>query len=381
MGQRSIKKSAEKTRRFVFTALHRQRVVVLTQNDTFFTIQKGVRFGNLNAQVEKEMPNSKLVKTEIDDEVASLTANGFKELSESEYNLFVERLCISCADDDMRGYPETLEKGKEDGDATLGQKAVQVLLANTELKNCKTLELMLPPSDIIQTIEILSENKSVLGIETLVLKAAFSSDKNAPNEQCSENGQFDCCNTECDEGEAHYNDLPCDCVAAAFPKIKRLILIGGCWNLKGEQLESLEELKAGEMLTPSLRLDKLKKLKYERSLFYSSIESDGDFKPLFPAALLAARCPKLQVFDFDADGDIEILEDILTSPLIDRLTSLKIGTFDRSDLEKIYLLFTRFTDKLSRLENLTVALESGSLKKAEVDRLTAFPIPLNLEFE
>lgn len=406
MAQRSNKKSAVQTRRFVFSALNRQRAVVFTQNGKSVTIQKGVRFGNLNPPLQKELPTEQLAAKEVDDEAANLTAKGFKELNESEYKLFIERLRISCADDDLRGFPESSEEenalsertegcglesdGQSNGGGqdcadtedsvavSLGQRAVQVLLANTELKSCKTLEFILPPSDIIQALKSIADKKSGLNIETLVLKAARPSDKNSPEEQDSENAY------NCDSdyaAEENWTDLPCDCLSAAFPKIKRLILIGGTWELEGEDFKSLEELEAEEMPTPSIRLDKLKRLKYGRSLFYSNIESDSDFKPLSPASLLAERCPKLQALDFDADGNVEILEDILTSPLIDRLISLKIGTFDSSALDKIYLLFTRFTDRLSKLEDVTVILEGDSLKKSKVERLKAFPIPLNIEFE
>lgn len=398
-------------RRFVFSAFSRRRVVVLTQNGKSVTVQKGVRFGNLYPPIEKQSPTEQLAAEEIDEEAASLTDKGFRELNQNEYDLFVEKLRISCTDDDLRRRPESretsdpsggninqsgetchaaidvgLENGEDyanpqaGGSVSPGQRAARILLANTELKNCKTLELILAPSDLNQAIEYIAAQKVRFNIRTLILKTALPLDRSSPEEQESDDLSYSIRgDNDYDDGEDDWACIPCDCFAAAFPKVTHLVLNDGTWRLEGEQWKSLEEIDAFRLLTPTVRLDNLKRLKYGLSSF-AHIESDVDMKPLSPAALLANRCPNLQSLDMDVDGDIDTFADILSSPLLDKITSLKIGIFNSSDLEQIYLLFTRFTAGLSRLESFTLVLEYSSLRKAEIDRLTAFPVPLHIEF-
>lgn len=397
MAQRSSNKAT--VRRFVFSAFDRQRVVTVTKSGKSVIIQRGVRFGNMNPPVEKKSPTEESAELEADNAIENLIDEGFQELSEDAYKTFVHRLCFSCADDDLRRYPiadhaqacDLSDKdiradqnirnasggGTGDGGLIpLGQAAAEAVLANPEIKDCKTLELILPPSDLVYVIKLLSQSKSSLGVEALVLKAVGQADRNGPEEQ--ENKEDKDC--EYDEYEEGWTSLPCDCFADAFPKIKRLSLIGGVWQLEGEQCQSLEEIDAWQMLTPSIRFNNLKRLKYMCTEFDPPIESDCDFKPISPAVQLAVCCPKLESLDIDIMGGVDMLEDILTSRLCERLTSLKIGLFRNCDMEKIFLLFTRFTDRLLYIKDLTLTMEYDSVDKTYIDRLKAFCIPLKLEY-
>lgn len=383
----------DQTRLLAFSALRRQRVVILTRVGKSVITQTGVRFGSMNPPVKKEAATEESAAAEVAQAVEDLSREGFAELGGKAYETFVQRLRFSCFDDDLRRYPSVREQkdvgsgeytpktqdcdcaanGSETENADmipLAQRTAEVILSNTALTGCKTLELILPPLDLDQTVKRLAVSKAALNIETLVLKIAGQSDRNAPEVQESDDSYGD-------TGKGNWVSVPCDCFARAFPKLKRLTLIGGVWRLVGEQCQSLEEIEAGQVLTPSIRLNNLKRLQYKCFGFYTPI-IDGQSKPISPAALLADCCPKLESLSMDITDDLDILEDVLSAPLCNRLASLQIGVI--SDMESLFLLLTRFADRLSHIKELTLILKLDSVEKAQINRLKAFPLPIKLAF-
>lgn len=387
MAQKSNRKIAEEGRWLVFSALGRQRAVRITHSGKSITIQKGVRFGNMDAPVIKQLLTEELAAEEAQSEIENYIDAGFKEFDTS----LASELCFSCADDDMRGYlsaeseggalaamqVDSSEQKKNEGVFTLGQRAADLILSNTELKRCKRLQLFMPQADLEQTIKILSERKASLGIETLILKTARLSDINNPQKQSTERY---CGDDDYDDFDGTWTSVPCDCFINAFPKVQRLQLIGGCWRLEGE-CATIEEIEAERLLTPSIRLKKLKRLKYDCVTFDFPIEEiDTQLQSISSATILAACCPKLESLDINIEGDIDTLEDFLTSPLCRRLTYFRIGAFSGMHAQKLFLLLTRFIAPLSMINDLTLVLEMNHWEKADIDRLKAFPLPLKLEF-
>lgn len=400
MAIKGSKKTTAQTRRFVFSAPERQRAITLTQSGKRVTVQKGVRFGNMNAAVEKSLDTEKSAAAYIIEQAGNFVDEGYKELSEQEHASCSDKLRFSCADDDLRNYPlsdklrqcdlgdecsaERQDSGikqaaEKDECISLGQRAAQQLLSNTELGNCTVVELNLPYSDIADAVKFLSDSDACLsGVETLILRAANLHETNNPQDDDDHSAPLD----DYDDNAEDEAVVPCDCIASVFPSLKRLKLVGNrIWRLDGQQWQQLEEIEADLLLLPKLKLPDLKRLKFTCSDDYRDIEIDADFRPVSPAALLAAQCPKLEQLDMDVVGDLQIFEDILSSPLSRQLNSLRIGAFSNSDTENLLLLLTRFTLCLSRLKTLTLVLDVNSAKKSYIDRLKSFPLSLQIEYK